>query len=212
MKRNPIHCRTRLLLTSLLLLPTLGAAGVDIAEPYTPPSSEPSPLHFEVCYQHTCKEVAEVSFTDAEWREIQGFFEPAPASAAEERERIALAVSRMEVMVGQKINTFDDKGGNLQGWMADSYQMDCVDESTNTTTYLTMMLREGLLKWHRVEDRKTRGFLFFGGWPHTTAVIKEKETAKEWVVDSWFYDNGVPPVIMPLQEWYKGWKPPGFKG
>ncbi len=116
MKRNPLHCRTRLLLASLWLLPTLGVAGVQIAEPYTPPSAEPSPLHFEICYQHTCKEVAEVSFRAEEWQEIRDLFEPAPASAAEERERIAQAVSRLEVVVGQKINTFDDKGGNLQGW------------------------------------------------------------------------------------------------
>ena len=212
MKRNHFQNGIKLLVAPLLLAPAVCSADVHIVEPYNPPSAEPSPVQFEVCYQHTCKEVAEVSFSAEEWLEIKSLFEPVPASAAEERERIARAISRLEVIVGQKINTFDDKGGNLQGWAADSYQMDCVDESTNTTTYLTMMLRDGLLKWHKIEDRKTRGFLFFGGWPHTTAVIKDKETAKEWVVDSWFYDNGVPPVIMPLKEWYKGWKPPGFEG
>jgi hypothetical protein len=90
--------------------------------------------------------------------------------------------------------------------------MDCVDESTNTTTYLRMMQLDGLLHWHKVEDRKTRGFLIFGGWPHTTAVISEKQGKKKWAVDSWFYDNGVPPAILPLKKWSDGWKPPGFKG
>ncbi len=50
--------------------------------------------------------------------------------------------------------------------------MDCIDESINTTLYLTMFQKFGLLREHQVEDRATRGW-FIGGWPHTTAVISE---------------------------------------
>jgi hypothetical protein len=78
--------------------------------------------------------------------------------------------------------------------------MDCVDESTNTTTYLTMLLKDGLLKWHNVEDRATRGFFIFG-WPHTTAVIRDTVTGQLYVVDSWFLDNGQPPYIQKLEDW-----------
>ena len=118
----------------------------------------------------------------------------------------------MEVLVGGKIDTSNEKGGNLQGLSSGGNQFDCIDESTNTTTYLTMMEQDGLLRWHKVEERKTRNLFFIGGWPHTTAVISEKESGQRWAVDSWFYDNGVPPAVLPLEQWSNGWKPPGFKG
>jgi len=84
--------------------------------------------------------------------------------------------------------------------------MDCIDESSNTTTYMAMMQKDGLLRWHRVVDTKTRGYFIFG-WPHTTAVIKEKKTGRSWAVDSWFYDNGIPPAILPIAKWSDGWEP-----
>lgn len=206
-----IYYNLRTLVTTFTLLPGLAMA-VDIIQPYSPPSDTPTPQQFDVCYRHTCQAIAELSVDAAEWEEIRAIFQPGASSSAEERQLIARAVARMEVIVGEKIGTSNDKGGNLQGISADGDQMDCVDESTNTTTYMRMMQQDGLLHWHQVEDRKTRGFLIFGGWPHTTAVISEKRSKKRWAVDSWFYDNGVPPVILPLQKWSDGWKPPGFKG
>jgi hypothetical protein len=203
-----------LLALSVVTAPThlLADGGIDIVQPYDPPTETPSPEKFEVCYQHTCKEIAELTITQAQWQGILDLFLPAPADAAEERKRVAAAVARMEILVGKKIDTSDDRGGNLQGFSADGYQMDCVDESTNTTTYLRMMERAGLLKWHRVEDRKTRNLFSFRRWPHTTAVIREKTSSKRWAVDSWFFDNGVPPVILPLEKWLDDWTPEGFKG
>jgi hypothetical protein len=62
------------------------------------------------------------------------------------------------------------------------------------------------MRFHTVEDRATRGYFIFG-YPHTTAVIKEKESGKQYAVDSWFFDNGKPPVIVPLETWKDGWKP-----
>jgi hypothetical protein len=84
--------------------------------------------------------------------------------------------------------------------------MDCIDESINTTTYLRMLEREQLLRWHTVEDRATRGW-FIRGWPHTTAVIRDRKTGELYAVDSWFEDNGEPPHIVPLDKWKGGWDP-----
>jgi hypothetical protein len=187
-------------------------SGIDVVQPYDPPTTTPSPQKFEVCFKHTCKEIVELTLTEAQWQGILDLFQPAPVDAAEERERIAAAVARMEILVGKKIDTSDDRGGNLQGFSAEGYQMDCIDESTNTTTYLHMLERAGVLKWHRVEERKTRNLFSLLRWPHTTAVISEKESGKRWAVDSWFYDNGVPPVVLPLETWFDDWSPEGFKG
>jgi hypothetical protein len=84
--------------------------------------------------------------------------------------------------------------------------MDCIDESTNTTTYLRMLTNSGLLKHHTVMDRATR-FGLFAGAPHTTAVISENGSDRDFAVDSWFLDNGQAPAIVRMQEWKSGWEP-----
>ena len=90
--------------------------------------------------------------------------------------------------------------------------MDCIDESINTTLYLVLFQKYGLMRVHMIEDRVTRGW-FIGGWPHTTAVISEipgsmgKGSSKSWAVNSWFMDNGEAPLILPLDKWKSGWQP-----
>jgi hypothetical protein len=167
--------------------------------------TEPAPGNFSVCHGGTCTIVSAVSFDDRHWAEIAAAF-PAPArDAAEERARIAEAISRFERVVGALTGTADDRAGNRRGRDWES-QMDCIDESTNTTTYLRLLARAGLLRWHRVEARATRGFFVFG-WPHTTAVVSELNGGAKWAVDSWFFENGRPPAIVPLALWRTGWRP-----
>ena len=147
-----------------------------------------------------------VGLQPEQWQRERRLFLPPPLDAIQERERIAQAIALMEAMVGPLTGTEHDKGRNFQGVGIEG-QMDCIDESTNTTTYLTMLFKDGLLKWHSVEDRATRGFFIFG-WPHTTAVIREAGSGALFAVDSWFLDNGAEPFIVPLEMWTQGWEPP----
>ncbi len=166
--------------------------------------------NFPVCYKHTCAVVNHLSLTPGEWQGIRDIFEPGSDSPEAERLLIKKAIAQMEKLIGKKTNTSDDRGGNLEGIFADSNQMDCIDESSNSTTYLALMQQDKLLKWHTVLPTKTRGFFLFG-MPHTTAVIQENKTGNKWAVDSWFYDNGVEPVIIPISQWSDGWKPEDAK-
>jgi hypothetical protein len=145
------------------------------------------------------------SLTRQEWQRVTAFLLPAAHSAAEERHAIARSIAMMESLVGSKTGTGLDKGGNLAGF-GQPGQMDCIDESTNATTYLRMLETEGLLRFHTVVDRSTR-FGLFVGMPHTTAVIRETGTRRRYAVDSWFFDNGQPPAIVELSEWKSGWRP-----
>lgn len=166
----------------------------------------PSPLAFSVCFGHTCDSVAQLSLSTLEWQEIQKIFSGGADSPAQERQLIGKAIARMEGLVGPLTDTSNDRGGNLSGLQAAGNQMDCIDESTNTTTYLKMLVADGLVRWHTVEDRVTRGWFIFG-WPHTTAVLKDLESGDSYAVDSWFFDNGVEPAILPLALWKDGWRP-----
>lgn len=162
--------------------------------------------NFPVCYKHTCAAVDHLSLTQAEWQTIKDIFKSGANNAEAERLLIKKAIAQMEKIIGEKTRTNDDKGENLAGVFADSNQMDCIDESSNSTTYLALMQKDDLLKWHKVQPTKTRGFFIFG-MPHTTAVIKENQSEQKWAVDSWFFDNGVEPVIIPLSQWSDGWRP-----
>lgn len=198
-----------------LMLATLAwpaAAFQDVLGHGPPPKAQiedPTPGRFSVCFQHTCAEIEHLSLSDTQWQQVRQHFEPPPRSAEEERERIAAAIAFLEVEVGKQINTLDDRGGNLEGFAATGNQLDCVDESTNSTTYLKMMEHDGLLRYHRVEPRATRArsALFIIGWPHSTAVVNDKTTDEKWAVDSWFLDNGQPAVVVPLSLWRTGWEP-----
>ena len=167
--------------------------------------TEPSPKEFSVCYDHQCASLDNISLSSQEWRKVSSLFARQTSNPALERKQITQAVARLEQIAGHQTGTTNDKGGDLKG-LGQQGQMDCIDESINTTTYLYMLEHEGLMRWHTVEDRATRGW-FFRGWPHTTAVIRDKRSGQLYAVDSWFLDNGKPPFILPLEKWKDGWDP-----
>jgi len=167
--------------------------------------TRPTYANFSVCYGNTCRIIAEFGLDHEEWNRIREKFGAAAASPAAEREQIRAAVAELEKITGEKTGTFADRGENLNG-LGLPGQMDCVDEATNTTVYLTMMQVDNLLRWHTVALRTSRGLGSLQA-PHFTAVIRDKNDDMRYAVDSWFLDNGKPPFVVPLPIWEKGWKP-----
>jgi hypothetical protein len=168
--------------------------------------ANPTRDRYTVCFDHSCTTVVTDSLTQDEWEmATQALHKPA-ATAADERLAIASAIAIFEEIVGRHTGTYRDKGRNLRGF-GQPGQLDCIDESTNTTTYLRLLERGGLLHYHRVLERSTR-FGLFVGMPHTTAVIEDTGTGDRYAVDSWFRDNGQPPYIARLDIWKAGGEPP----
>jgi hypothetical protein len=201
--------RLRILAATIALLAISQVAG---AADYAPDAfvhvdivTDPDPGRFSVCHGGTCAIVSQAALDENEWAKIAAIFARSAANAEAERARIAAAIAQFETLVGAITDTSDDRAENQLGksW---SSQMDCIDESTNSTTYLRILARRGLLRFHRVEARSTRGYFVFG-WPHTTAVVRELKTGARWAVDSWFHENGQPPAIVPLEAWRAGWRP-----
>lgn len=160
---------------------------------------------FQFCDGGTCAEVQTVGLSRAEWQKVRDLFDPLPQTAEQERDILSEAIGLMERIVGPKTGTDTDKGGTF-GNSAYPGQLDCNDEATNSTTYMRLMAADGLMRFHKIEDTRTRGgFLIFGR--HSTAVISEIATAQHYAVDSWFYDNGMPAVILPFEVWRAGWRP-----
>lgn len=166
---------------------------------------EPARERFSVCFDHSCRTIVTRAFSSQEWQRVTAALQTSVAGAAGERTAIAQAIAVMEKIIGKKTGTSGDRGGNLAGFGLQR-QMDCIDESNNTTTYLKLLQQDGLLHFHKVVDRSTR-FGLFAGMPHTTAVIREVARQQDYAVDSWFFDNGKAPVIVELEIWKAGWRP-----
>jgi hypothetical protein len=186
------------------LVTMLAGCATTPAPPLEQPA--PSPDSLPVCWGHGCANLETVSLTDAEWQRVRVHFQTPARDAVAERMQIARAVGELERIIGPKTGTARDKGGTFPG-LFEVGQMDCIDESTNTGTYLRLFAARGLLRWHAAGEDATRGYFIFG-WPHTTATIREKNSGADFAVDSWFFDNGVDAVVVPLGQWRDGWTPP----
>lgn len=193
----------RLFCSLLCLLPVAVCADATVVTRVL--RQELAPEHFDHCQGGGCYKVMTVELADEEWARVREIFVTPAADAEEERQNIAWAIGLMERIVGPKTGTETDRAGTF-GNSDFPGQLDCNDESTNSTNYMRMLSAQGLLQYHEILDTKTRGF-FLNGWPHTTAVIREIESGRNFAVDSWFHDNGVPPEILPLEVWQRGWRP-----
>jgi len=168
--------------------------------------AKPTVSAMTVCHGYGCRVTEEVSLA-REWDDLTADFQTPAETPEQERERIAALIADVEIIVGEKLGTAEDIGGTFTGFGQDG-QQDCIDETTNTTTILTLLENEGLLAWHDVRAPMSRGF-FINGWPHTSAVIAETNSEQHYVVDSWFHDNGQPAEVVTLETWVGGWSPEG---
>lgn len=160
------------------------------------------PEEFKVCFGFGCKSSQWVRLNEVEWGQVKSLFNQV-TDARTERRRIKEAVAMMETLVGQYSPTHRDIGRN---WLFSNYkaaprtgQMDCIDESLNTTTYLKLMENIGVLRYHLVQRRAYRNNFFAQHW---AAEILDIATGQNYVVDSWFRDNGELPYLVKGESWY----------
>lgn len=165
----------------------------------------PSPDSFDHCRAYGCQARDRISLNKKEWSAVRQCFRGVK-NPASERMAMSRAVGLLEREIGPKTGTSGDLGGTFR--QTGPYQLDCVDESTNTTTYLAMMQNDKLLKYHSLQSPTYRTPMTTAGngkyWPHFTAVVTEKKTNMAWAVDSWARDNGYRADIMPLDQWVRG--------
>jgi len=164
-----------------------------------------------ICHAYTCKEQTPFTFSQKDIAEISGIMKKTKRGDTphEERRAVAYAIAHMEVRVGTKLGIKDIAGMQFSA-SGDSTQQDCVDEATNTTSYLLVLQSNGLIKHHTVESTMSKENLARGlatlnpvkYWPHWTAVLKEKETRQKWAVDSWLFDQGENPAVVKVEDWY----------
>lgn len=154
-----------------------------------------------VCHGFGCNYKTPVEFGRRDVAQIRRFF-AGTGSAAAERKAIQRYIAWAERRVAPAAGSADDVAGLDLGNARVRGQMDCIDEATNTTSYLLVAQDLKVLRFHTVESPVARGYFLDGRYPHATAVIKESDSGATFAVDSWPLKNGVQPLVMPLSEWF----------
>jgi hypothetical protein len=161
---------------------------------------------FMVCVAYGCRHRERTFLDPQEWETVTEMMKPNLSDSPEmERERISETIGLLERIVGSRTGTEHNKARNRPG-PPGTRQLDCIAEMVNTNIYLLLLDRDNLLKYHRVAEPARRGPLNLSFW-HNTAVIEEKDTGNRYAVDPWFYDNGHPATIIPLDTWMSGYFP-----
>lgn len=157
-----------------------------------------------VCSAYGCTHQTSFTFTENDIRQIAIIMDRARVENTPKAEREALgqAIAWIERRVGPATGTDSDRPGLDIFGSGSKSQQDCVDEATNTTSYMLVMERYAMLRHHKVVRPMAKGNLIMGRWPHWGAMIEERASGKKYAVDSFFYANGKPPVIMEANNWY----------
>jgi hypothetical protein len=159
-----------------------------------------------VCHAYGCRKQTPFRFTDEDIAALKTLMAKTRKAdtPAEERRAVAYAIGWMERRTGDVIGTKADRPGMDFSASGDPTQQDCVDEATNTTSYLLILERNAFLRHHVVGTPFSKENLLRGvaGWPHWTAVIKEHVGGQKWAVDSWIYANGENPAVVETEKWY----------
>ena len=159
-----------------------------------------SPIYHNIpiCHGFGCNIESTISLSTAEWRSVTGWLKTNVSDPNTERDHIRQAIGWMEVLVGRHGPGREDRALDLKHVANRTGQMDCVDESINTTTYLKLFEKQNLLRWHRVVERIQRRALFDAHW---ASQIEEIQTGDRYVIDSWFQDNGLLPNVQKTEDW-----------
>lgn len=167
---------------------------------------------FGLCSGYGCRTYHPTGFTESEWNRVEALFKAQATSPEEERRLIAKAIALMEQFIGPKTGTDIDKARAVVINFSTKGQMDCIDEAINSTTYIYLLRKYGLIKLHSL-GKPVRRNLNDLSYPHSSATIHEigKEKIEEgdghFVVDSWFHKNGARAEVIPVRIWKGRWYP-----
>jgi len=163
----------------------------------------PSATSMTVCYGFVCRRREILDFTPADRKALTQLLAAGKASAAAERAAVQKAVVWFDRRMGPVIGTNKRVPKADFRYFDDKHNYDCWDTTRNTTSLLLVLQEWGLFKYHTVGDPHYRGNTLVLQTPHNTAVLVERASGVEWVVDMWPRGYLELPDVMPVQQWVK---------
>ena len=192
------------LLAAMPGAPSASAAGMSAAITYLYESVSiypPTAKSMTVCYGFVCRRREVLDFTDGDRKALTQIMQAGRASAVAERAAVRKALVWFDRRMGPILGTDKRVAKADFRYFDDKHNYDCWDTTRNTTSLLLVLQEWGLLKHHAVGDPKYRGNTLVLQTPHNTAVLVERATKVEWVVDLWPRGYLQPPDVMTVQKW-----------
>lgn len=164
-----------------------------------------------ICYNWSCSSRQLMTFSPEDMALLKQQTALCPGNELHSRlQRLRIGIWQMEVLARkyQPLLANDlgvnDAEHDIQG------RTDCIDNATNTTTFLHILhdLRE-IPGWSVSSPKIRNRFNLIE--VHWTAVVTDANSGEPWSVDSWYRPNGHLPMVMPLPDWVDeklGWEPP----
>ena len=161
----------------------------------------PSAQRMTVCYGFVCRRREILDFSPGDHGALTKILASGRASAAAERAAVQKAVIWLDRRMGPVIGTDKRVAKADFRYFDDKHNYDCWDTTRNTTSLLLVLQEWGLLKYHVVGDPHYRGNALVLQTPHNTAVLVDRATKIEWVVDLWPRGYLQPPDVMTVEKW-----------
>ena len=163
----------------------------------------PSASAMTVCYGFVCRRREILNFTPGDRAALTQILNSGHASAVAERAAAQRAVVWFDRRMGPVIGTNKRVANADVRALDDKHNYDCWDTTRNVTSLLLVLQQWGLFKFHDVGDPHYRGNPLVLQLPHNTAVLVERASKVEWVVDLWPRGYGQPPDVKPVAAWVK---------
>ena len=165
----------------------------------------------QLCYNWSCATRKTVFFTAREMATVKDQMAIcAGGSLHEQLQRIRIGIWQMETLAEKHLPMLANDEGENEKDRDLVGRTDCVDNSTNTRTYLHVLMELGEITGWSIESPEIRNPFDFNT-VHWTAVLRNGADGKPWSIDSWYRPNGHLPFVMPLSEWKReqlGWQSP----
>jgi hypothetical protein len=163
----------------------------------------PTAKSMTVCYGFVCRRREILDFTPGDRSALTQIMAAGHGSAAAERAAAQKAVVWFDRRMGPIIGTNKRVAKADVRAFDDKHNFDCWDTTRNITSLLLVLQQWGLFKYHTVGDPLYRGNALMLQLPHNTAVLTERATRVEWVVDMWPRGYSQPPDVMTAEQWAK---------
>ena len=161
----------------------------------------PSANSMTVCYGFVCRRREILDFAPGDRSALTQIMAGGRGSAAAERAAVQKAVIWLDRRIGPIIGTNKRVAKADFRYFDDKHNYDCWDTTRNTTSLLLVLQEWNLFKYHVVGDPHYRGNTLVLQTPHNTAVLVDRATKVEWVVDLWPRGYLQPPDVMPVTKW-----------
>jgi hypothetical protein len=189
---------------ALLGAATANAAALlpEIQQLYTSVSiPPPSADQMTVCYGFVCRRRTTLFFEPADRKALTDIMKAGSATPEAERAALQKAVIWFDRRVGAMIGTDKRIARADFRYFDAAHNFDCWDTTRNAASLVLVLQDWELLRYHVLTKPRYRGNMFVGQTPHNTAVLTDKTTSRDWVVDMWPRKFAEPPDVMPLEKW-----------